>query len=47
LWEVESGHCLRTLEGHTDTVNSVCLSTDGRNALSGSSDKTLKLWELT
>jgi WD40 repeat protein/serine/threonine protein kinase len=39
-WEVMS------LQGHTAAVNSVCMSPDGRYALSGSSDKTLKLWEL-
>jgi len=33
-------------EGHTDRINSVCLSGDGRFALSGSSDETLKLWEV-
>lgn len=41
LWEVASGHCLRTFEGHTDHVCSVCLSGDGQYALSGSEDKTL------
>jgi serine/threonine protein kinase len=45
LWEVDSGRCLRTFEGHTN-VSSVCLSTDGRRALSGGRDKTLKLWEV-
>ncbi|HEY7420121.1 MAG TPA: serine/threonine protein kinase, partial [Ktedonobacteraceae bacterium] len=45
LWEVSSGRCLSTFEGHTDSVTSVCLSADGRFALSGSADKTLKLWE--
>ena len=32
--------------GLTDSVNSVCLSPDGRHALSGSRDKTLKLWDV-
>ena len=36
----------RTFEGHASVVNSICLSADGRHALSGSGDKTLKLWEL-
>jgi WD40 repeat protein/serine/threonine protein kinase len=46
LWDVASGHCLRTFEGHTGAVDSVCLSADGRLALSGSWDNTLKLWEV-
>ncbi|MHB1421878.1 MAG: protein kinase domain-containing protein [Gemmataceae bacterium] len=33
------------LADHTEAVTSVCLSSDGRLALSGSSDRTLKLWE--
>jgi predicted NACHT family NTPase len=46
LWEIATGRCLRTFEGHTDEVYSVSLSADGRFALSGSGDKTLKLWEV-
>ena len=38
--------CLVTLEGHTDSVNSVALSTDGFRAISGSSDNTLRVWDL-
>ena len=44
LWEVETGLCLRTFEGHTDIIYSVCLSGDGRYALSGSSDKVHALF---
>jgi len=35
-----------TLVEHTEAVTAVCLSPDGRIALSGSTDRTLKLWEL-
>ena len=34
-------------EGHKDRVTSVFLSADGRHALSGSWDKTLKLWDVS
>src|SRR5215213_9942400 len=29
LWDVETGRCLRVLEGHSDDINSVALSPDG------------------
>ena len=45
LWDLATGMELRTFTGHT--VISVAISPDGRTALSGSSDHTLKLWNLT
>jgi len=41
-----SGWHVRTFEGHACSVRSVALSPDGRYALSGSDDHTLRLWEL-
>ena len=35
------------LEGHSDWVNCVAVRADGRYALSGSDDGTIKLWDLT
>jgi small GTP-binding protein len=43
---VETGHCLRVLEGHTDKVFSVAWSTDQHRVLSGSGDKTVRLWDV-
>jgi WD40 repeat protein len=37
---------VRRLEGHTDVVWSAALSPDGRLALSGSNDRTARLWDL-
>ncbi len=43
---MSSGREIRTFQGHTDQVNSVALSPDGRYALAGSYD-TIKLWEVS
>jgi WD40 repeat protein len=37
---------VRTLEGHSGTVNGVRVSPDGRRAVSASSDRTLRVWDL-
>jgi len=38
---------LRTLRGHTAAVFSVALSADGQTLVSGSLDKTIKVWNLS
>ena len=40
------GPLLRTLEGHVLSVEAVAVSADGRHVVSGSDDKTMKVWEL-
>jgi WD40 repeat protein len=40
------GPLVRTLAGHTEGVQAVALSADGRRALSGSYDTTLKVWDV-
>jgi len=37
---------VRVMEGHTDWIVRVAFSPDGRYALSGSSDDTLRLWDV-
>jgi WD40 repeat protein len=55
VWDLESGKELRTLpagapaqkrRGHTDRVNGVAVTPDGRGAVSASDDGTLKVWDL-
>ena len=49
LWRAsrESPALVRTLAGHAGEVRSVAVSADGRLALSGSADRTVKVWDLT
>jgi small GTP-binding protein len=46
LWDVETGRCLRVLEGHTSHVCSLVWSADGRLALSGDDDNSVRLWDV-
>jgi WD40 repeat protein len=46
VWDLKRRYQVRTLLGHSATVNSVALSADGRRAVSGSTDTTLKVWDL-
>jgi WD40 repeat protein len=46
VWDLETSRKVRTLTGHSYSVNSVAVTPDGRHAVSGSSDKTLKVWDL-
>ena len=40
------GPLIRTFQGHTNSVDAVTVTTDGRKAISGSQDNTLKVWDL-
>src|SRR5205085_12151515 len=42
---VATGRCRASFTGHAGAVTSVCLSLDERFALSGGTDRTLKLWD--
>jgi WD40 repeat protein len=46
LWDLRSGDCLRTLDGHSDGVYSLAFRGDDQVA-SGSRDTTIRLWDLT
>ena len=48
MWNLKTGKLIHTLKGHNDKVNSVAflpsVSSNGVTLVSGSSDKTIKLW---
>ena len=41
------GALIRTLEGHTFFVTAVVITPDGKQAVSGSSDHTLRVWDIS
>ncbi|MBE9179994.1 serine/threonine protein kinase [Oculatella sp. LEGE 06141] len=47
VWNVGTRQVQRALAGHTDVVQSLSLSADGKLLASGSGDRTIKLWNLT
>jgi WD40 repeat protein len=47
LWDAGSGKQLHKLRGHTGIVTSLAFSPDGRLLVSGSRDRTVKVWDLT
>lgn len=46
LLDAGTGEILSHLTGHTSLVNSIAFSPDGRYALSGSADQSVRLWDL-
>jgi len=46
LWDVEGRRDVKRFVGHTGSVWSVALSTDGKYAISGSMDGTARVWDM-
>ncbi len=46
VWDLNTYRLLRRMEGHTDEVYGVTLTTDGRFAASAGKDRTIRFWDL-
>jgi WD40 repeat protein len=47
LWDVASGHELKSIAAHSSKVNAVAFSPNGSLLASAGSDNTIKLWEVS
>lgn len=50
MWDAGTGYLIERLEGadgHKDSVYSVAFAPNGKDLVSGSLDKTIKMWELS
>ena len=45
IYDADTYKALMVLAGHTDSVQAVAFSSNGKLIVSGSSDKTVRLWE--
>jgi hypothetical protein len=46
LWDLDTGHVVRTFHGHAETVWSIACTGDGTRAVTASGDTTMRLWDL-
>jgi WD40 repeat protein len=47
IWDLATAQVLHDLRGHTERVEGLACSPDGRRLATGSADRTIKLWDTT
>lgn len=45
MWDSRTGQCVVTAQGHQDHILDMALSPDGKHVLTGSDDKTARVFE--
>lgn len=46
LWDTRTANQTVTLEGHSENIKALIVSTDGSRIVSGSSDGAIKIWDI-
>jgi WD40 repeat protein len=46
IWDAKLGKQIRSIKGHTDAIEGLALSKDGKFLASASEDQTVKIWDL-
>lgn len=46
IWDVDSGKCIQELKGHENWISSTAITPDGKIAISGSDDHTVRIWNV-
>ena len=46
MWNIVTGACEKTFEGHSDSVIKAEISDDGIRVVSGSLDNTVRVWNI-
>ena len=45
IWDVETGTCLRVLNGHKEPVSALAWAEDQRSVASGAFDREVRIWD--
>jgi WD40 repeat protein len=46
LWDVQTGQCVRSLQGYASRIFSLAFSADGKYLISGSEDHLIRIWNV-